>query len=678
MIKESSTFYEQAEVLREKIRRYDEAYYIHDRPLVSDAEYDNLFSQLLEIERSYPEFVVPNSPTQRVGGALAKGFLGVKHVYPMLSLNNAFDEKALRDFDNKVCQSLGKKPLSYACELKFDGLAVALRYENGRLVQGLTRGDGSLGEDVTDNVRTVKSVPLKLKGPVPAFLEVRGEILMMKSVFEKLNLDQAKKKERLFANPRNAAAGSLRQVNPKVTASRELHFFAYGVANTNGLPVNGHLNLLDWLCDLGIPVCSERCRAKSCDDLLAFYSDILLKRESLPYDIDGVVYKVDLFSEQLNLGFVSRAPKFAIAYKFPAEVVSTRLKSIVLSVGRTGVLTPVAKLDPVKVAGVIVANATLHNEHEIIRKDIRTGDIVKVRRAGDVIPEIIGVEYRESVHKRPEPFKMPSFCPVCHSDVERLPGEVVVRCTGGLYCPAQRRQAFLHFVQRRAMSIDGVGEKIINQLLAKNLVETPADLFYLSFDQLLSLDRIGEKSARNLLNAIQRAKHTTFARFIYALGIRHVGITTAASIAKVFSSIDDLIYANHHKLVAVKDIGDTIACAIIVFFSQKRNVHIVKKMLLAGVNWNDQLPVVSDHQGLTEKSIFINKRVVLTGKLLNFTREKMYELLVNFGAKVVSSVSSKVDYIVVGDSPGTKLEEAKKLGVHIIDEPMLLRILQGE
>lgn len=667
---------EQIERLRSKIRRYDEAYYVYDDPIVSDQEYDNVFSQLVALEKKYPELVDPNSPTQRVGGMPAKGFLGVEHVHPMLSLNNAFDEQAVRDFDLKVCRHLGNQLTNYSCELKFDGLAVALRYEDGELIQALTRGDGFIGEDVTHNVRTVKSIPLKLSGQIPSFLEVRGEIFMFKSIFKQLNRDQEKRNERLFANPRNAAAGSLRQIDPGVTAGRKLHFFAYGIAENSSVLIDEHFKLLDWLYTLGIPVCSKRRIARSCEDLLAFYRDIAKERDNLPYDIDGVVYKVDSFHEQIALGFVARAPRFAIAHKFPAEIVSTRVRSIDLSVGRTGALTPVAKLDPVRVGGVIVSNATLHNEDEVIRKDIRVGDIVRVRRAGDVIPEIIEVDLIQNIAQRSSPFKMPKVCPICHSDVERLPGEAVVRCIAGLYCPAQRRQSFLHFVQRRAMAIDGLGEKIIDQLIDKSLVQTPADLFFLRFEDLLSLDRLGEKSAKNLLSAINKSKRTTFPRFIYALGIRYVGETTAHSIAKTFGSIENLISADYQTLVAIKDIGSVIAHAITNFFSQQKNVQIIQKMIAAGVNWVNQSKTNFDKKEEGEFSIFSNKQVALTGKLSLFTREELKTLLIDRGAKIVSSVSSQVDYLIAGENAGSKLQKAKELGVTVVGESMLLNIVQ--
>ena len=504
-----------------------------DQPELPDAEYDRLFAELQALEAAHPDLVTPESPTRRIGGEVASGFTPVVHAMPMLSLNNGFSDDDIVAFDKRISDALDRTadlagtvtdPVEYACELKFDGLAISLRYENGRFVRASTRGDGATGEDVTENVRTIRSIPLKLKGAnVPAVLEVRGEVLMFKRDFARLNERQRAAEQREFANPRNAAAGSLRQLDPKITAQRPLSFFAYGIGVLEGAEMPAtHSELLDWYVSLGMPVNRERAVVRGAQGLLDFFRRIGEKRESLPYDIDGVVYKVNRRDEQERLGYVSRAPRFALAHKFPAQEALTTLVAIDVQVGRTGAITPVARLEPVFVGGATVTNATLHNEDEVRRKDIRIGDTVIVRRAGDVIPEVVGAV----LDRRPDnaaEFVMPTACPVCGSRIERLPDEAIARCTGGLFCPAQRKQALWHFAQRRALDIDGLGEKIIDQLVEQNLVRTPADLFNLGFTTLAELDRFAEKSAQNLLDSLEKAKHTTLARFIYALGIRHVG-----------------------------------------------------------------------------------------------------------------------------------------------------------
>lgn len=665
----------EVEVLRLKIKHYDEAYYINDNPLVSDEEYDRIFLKLLELEKNHPELIVKNSPTQKVGAAPAKEFLSIQHISPMLSLNNAFDEKAVYDFDRRVCHQLRKKNIDYVCELKFDGLAVALRYENNELIQGITRGDGILGEDVTKNVRTIKSIPSRLSASVPRVFEVRGEVIMLKRAFEELNIAQTKKNERLFANPRNAAAGSLRQLDSRITANRQLHFFAYGVAGSEELSLSRHSELLEWLHSLGFLVCSERRQAKKCEDLLMFYRDIKVMRAKLPYAIDGVVYKIDLFADQKNLGFVSRAPRFALAHKFPAEIVSTRVQSISVQVGRTGALTPVANLCPVEVSGVIISKATLHNADEIIRKDIRVGDVVHVRRAGDVIPEIVGLDPEQKMGERANIFEMPVFCPICGSDLQRLPGEVVVRCTGGLYCPAQRKGMLRHFVQRRAMAIDGLGVSIIDQLLAKSLVQTPADLFFLRLDQLMLLDRLGEKSAKNIIQAIDKSRNTTFSKFIYALGIRYVGETTAIRLATSFGDLERLMAANYDQLINIKDIGEKVSRSIINFFAQSHNRSVIQKLLMAGVKWPN-LSNQEENKELLANNFFLHKTVVFTGKLSSLTRDAAKELVMNAGAKIARIVSSKVDYVIMGEnSVKAKQQKAVALNIPILNESTFLDML---
>lgn len=528
--------------LRDQLERANYAYYVLDQPELPDAEYDRLFAELQALEAAHPDLVTPESPTRRIGGEVASGFTPVVHAMPMLSLNNGFSDDDIVAFDKRISDALDRTadlagtvtdPVEYACELKFDGLAISLRYENGRFVRASTRGDGATGEDVTENVRTIRSIPLKLKGAnVPAVLEVRGEVLMFKRDFARLNERQRAAEQREFANPRNAAAGSLRQLDPKITAQRPLSFFAYGIGVLEGAEMPAtHSELLDWYVSLGMPVNRERAVVRGAQGLLDFFRRIGEKRESLPYDIDGVVYKVNRRDEQERLGYVSRAPRFALAHKFPAQEALTTLVAIDVQVGRTGAITPVARLEPVFVGGATVTNATLHNEDEVRRKDIRIGDTVIVRRAGDVIPEVVGAV----LDRRPDnaaEFVMPTACPVCGSRIERLPDEAIARCTGGLFCPAQRKQALWHFAQRRALDIDGLGEKIIDQLVEQNLVRTPADLFNLGFTTLAELDRFAEKSAQNLLDSLEKAKHTTLARFIYALGIRHVGESTAKYLAK--------------------------------------------------------------------------------------------------------------------------------------------------
>ncbi|ABN84746.1 DNA ligase, NAD-dependent [Burkholderia pseudomallei MSHR7498] len=669
--------------LRAELERANYAYYVLDQPDLPDAEYDRLFVELQRIEAEHPDLVTPDSPTQRVGGEAASGFTPVVHDKPMLSLNNGFADEDVIAFDKRVADGLDKatdlagtvtEPVEYACELKFDGLAISLRYENGRFVQASTRGDGTTGEDVTENIRTIRAIPLTLKGKrLPRMLDVRGEVLMFKRDFARLNERQRAAGQREFANPRNAAAGSLRQLDSKITASRPLSFFAYGIGVLDGADMpDTHSGLLDWYETLGLPVNRERAVVRGAAGLLAFFHSVGERRESLPYDIDGVVYKVNRRDEQDRLGFVSRAPRFALAHKFPAQEALTKLIAIDVQVGRTGAITPVARLEPVFVGGATVTNATLHNEDEVRRKDIRIGDTVIVRRAGDVIPEVVSAV----LDRRPadaQEFVMPTECPECGSRIERLPDEAIARCTGGLFCPAQRKQALWHFAQRRALDIDGLGEKIIDQLVEQNLVRTPADLFNLGFSTLVALDRFAEKSARNLIDSLEKAKHTTLARFIYALGIRHVGESTAKDLAKHFGSLDPIMDAPIDALLEVNDVGPIVAESIHQFFAEEHNRTVIEQLRARGkVTWPEGPPAPRAPQG-----VLAGKTVVLTGTLPTLTREAAKEMLEAAGAKVAGSVSKKTDYVVAGADAGSKLAKAEELGIPVLDEAGMHTLLEG-
>ncbi|MFX1803354.1 NAD-dependent DNA ligase LigA [Paraburkholderia sp. A1BS-2L] len=676
---EESTAAQRASWLRAELERANHAYYVLDQPELPDAEYDKLFRELQQIESGHPELVSPDSPTQRVGGAAAAGFEQVVHDVPMLSLNNGFADEDIVAFDKRVSDALGKgegegDPVEYACELKFDGLAISLRYVDGMFVQASTRGDGTTGENVTENVRTIRSLPLRLKGRrVPKVFDVRGEVLMFRRDFDRMNERQREAGHKEFANPRNAAAGSLRQLDSKITAQRPLSFFAYGIGVLEGEPMPAtHSELLDWYAEMGLPVNSERAVVKGAQGLLEFFRAVGEKRESLPYDIDGVVYKVNRRDEQDTLGFVSRAPRFALAHKFPAQEALTKVVAIDVQVGRTGAITPVARLEPVFVGGATVTNATLHNEDEVRRKDIRIGDTVIVRRAGDVIPEVVSA----LAERRPadaREFVMPTECPVCGSSIERLPDEAIARCTGGLFCPAQRKQALWHFAQRRALDIDGLGEKIIDQLVDQNLVRTPADLFNLGFSTLAELDRMADKSAQNLLDSLEKAKSTTLARFIYALGIRHVGESTAKDLAKHFGSLDPIMDASIEQLLEVNDVGPIVAESIHRFFAEEHNRTVIEQLRAPGkVRWADGPPAPKAPVG-----VLAGKTVVLTGTLPTLTRDEAKEMLEAAGAKVAGSVSKKTDYVVAGAEAGSKLAKAEELGVPVLDEEGLHKLLGG-
>lgn len=686
--------------LRQTLEHHNYQYYVLDAPSIPDIEYDTLFRELQTLEAEHPELQSPESPTQRVGGAALSVFSQVTHRIPMLSLNNAFDDADVIAFDRRCAEGLGKQGkgkaardtqaaapmddlfaepsasvapggtsgVEYAAELKFDGLAISLRYEEGVLVQAATRGDGTTGEDVTANVRTIRSLPLKLHGDAPAVLEVRGEVFMLHKDFEALNARQRDAGEKTFVNPRNAAAGSLRQLDPKITAKRPLSFFSYGIGELEGAArPDSHAAMLDWFGTLGLPVCAERQVVQGATGLLAFYGDIGARRASLPYDIDGVVYKVNAIAEQDTLGFVSRAPRFAIAHKFPAQEMTTTLLDIEVQVGRTGAITPVARLEPVFVGGVTVTNATLHNEDEIIRKDVRIGDTVIVRRAGDVIPEIVGV-VAECRPADARVFRMPTACPVCGSHIERPEDEAIARCTGGLFCAAQRKQALWHFASRRAMDIDGMGDKIVEQLVDQHIVRTPADLYKLGVAKLAALDRMADKSASNLVAAIDQSRSTTLARFIYALGIRHVGEATAKDLARHFGNLDALLAASEAELLQVRDVGPVVAQSIANFLAEPHNVEVIEQLRAAGVHWAEQEAVLGPQP-------LAGKTVVLTGTLPNLSRDVAKEKLEAAGAKVAGSVSKKTDYVVAGAEAGSKLAKAEELGIPVLDEEGMLRLL---
>ncbi len=659
--------------LRDQLNRHAYAYYVLDQPTVPDADYDRLFLELQQLEIAHPELVTSDSPTQRVGGAPLPEFAQVAHDVPMLSINNGFSDDDIASFDRRVREGLNTlHDVEYACELKFDGLAINLRYVDGLLVQAATRGDGSTGEDVTANIRTVRSIPLRLRSTTPpAVIDIRGEVLMFKTDFARLNQRQRDAGQKEFANPRNAAAGSLRQLDPRVTAQRSLRFFAYGIGHLDGavLP-DTHAGLLDWYRDLGIPVCTERAVVRGADGLLGFFAGVGAKRTALPYDIDGVVYKLNRIDQQRTLGFVSRAPRFALAHKFPAEEASTTVLGIDVQVGRTGAVTPVARLAPVLVGGVTVTNATLHNEDEVRRKDIRIGDSVIVRRAGDVIPEVVAnIPERRPADARE--FVMPADCPVCGSPIVRPDDEAVARCSGGwVKCAAQRKGGLLHFVSRRAMDIEGLGEQLVEQLVDRGLVTTPADFYRLGLVALSELDRMAQKSAQNVLDALQASKSTTLARFIYALGIRHVGESTAKSLARHFGQLDALLQASEAEILEVDDIGPVVAKSILSFLADPLNRELIEQLRAAGLHW--------DEQRVERKALpLAGKTFVLTGTLPTLKRDDAQAMIEACGGKVAGSVSKKTSYVVAGEEAGSKLAKAAELGVPVIDEAGLMTLLES-
>lgn len=662
---------QRAAKLRTDLDAHNYRYYVEDAPLVSDAEYDRLFRELQALERDYPALSTPDSPTQRVGGQAATQFDPVTHRVPMLSLNNAFADEEAEAFDRRARAALGVEEVDYAVEPKFDGLAVSLVYERGQFTLGATRGDGNTGENVTANLRTVRAIPMRLPADAPLLLEVRGEVLMLKRDFAALNAAQGSAGEKLFVNPRNAAAGALRQLDPAITASRRLAFFSYGVGAVEWGSVTPPATqdaLLKLLAALRLPVASQRSVVRGLEGLLGYYRFIGTKRDKLPFQIDGVVYKVNPFAQQERLGFVSRAPRFALAHKFPAEELPTQVLAIDVQVGRTGALTPVARLKPVFVGGVTVVNATLHNEDEVRRKDIRVGDTVIVRRAGDVIPEVVRVLPEGRQPNAPQ-FELPKRCPECGSKVVRLPDEAIARCSGGLVCPAQRKQALLHFASRRAMDIEGLGDKLVDQLIDAGLAHTPADIYMLGVAALAALDRMAEKSAANVVTAIDKSRATTLARFIYALGIRHVGETTAADLAQHFGTFDALLAADEHALLEVRDVGPVLVQSILQFFAEAHNRDVIAQLRAAGVHWTETAPrrePAGKFAGLT---------FVITGTLPTFSRDDAKALIEEHGGKVAGSVSKKTAYVIAGAEPGSKLDKASELGVPVLDEQQLMAMV---
>ena len=678
---------ERAAALRAQLQHHAHLYYTLDAPELPDAEYDRLFQELQALEEAFPELRTPDSPTQRILGQILPGFATVRHAVPMLSIRTETDTEASGAvaFDVRVRKELGLSPadpaVQYEAELKFDGLAVSLRYEQGVLVQGATRGDGETGEDVTQNIRTLRQIPLRLQGDaVPAVLEVRGEVFMRRDDFEALNERQREKiaagarNEKTFVNPRNAAAGALRQLDPAIAASRPLSFYAYGYGEVQGWETmpETHSGILDALMQFGLPVSSHRTVAAGAPELVEFHKQIAALRDSLPFDIDGVVYKVNDLALQQRLGFVSREPRWAVAHKYPAQEQLTTVQAIDVQVGRTGKLTPVAKLAPVFVGGVTVTNATLHNEEEARRKDVRVGDTVVVRRAGDVIPEVVSVV----LDRRPEgtvPFSMPDACPVCGSAVGREEGEVDTRCTAGLFCSAQRKQAVLHFAQRRAMDIENLGEKLVDQLVEGGLIHSLPDLYELKLETLARLDRMAEKSAQNLLDGLEKSRHTTLARFIYGLGIRHVGETTAKDLARHFGRLDALLAADEQALLQVPDVGPVVASSIRHFLEEPHNREVIERLRAHGVTWPESDGAVDS----MAPQPLAGKTFVLTGTLPNMGRDEAKELLEAAGAKVAGSVSKKTDYVVAGAEAGSKLEKAQALGVAVLDEAGMLELLKA-
>jgi DNA ligase (NAD+) len=654
--------------LRREIDEHNYRYYVLDAPVISDGQYDKLLRELQEIESAHPELITPDSPTQRVGAKPLEAFGEVRHKVPMTSMDNAFDDAEARDWDQRVRKGLESDDVAYTAEPKYDGASVSLRYEDGRLVRAGTRGDGTTGEDVTTNVRTIKTVPLRLHGKGwPKVLEVRGEVVIPKKDFEKLNAEQAKRGEKVFANPRNAAAGSLRQLDPKITAARPLAFFPWGLGELSAPFAKRYSEVVKRLKDWGFRVSEFFHTARGIDECLGYYQQMVGKRDDLPFEIDGVVYKVDDLAARDSLGFTARAPRWAVAHKLPAREETTVAEDILASVGRTGVVTPVAVLKPVQVSGVTVTHATLHNEDELHRKDVRVGDTVVVRRAGDVIPEVVAV----IKEKRPggtRIWHMPKKCPVCGSEVHREEGEAAHRCMGGLFCPAQRMGAILHFASRYAMDIEGLGHKLVEQLVEKGMVKTVADIYELRQDELADLERMGEKSAQNLIAQIERSKDTTLARFLNALGIPQVGEATAELLAEHFGDIKALMSADQETLQGIHGIGEAMAEDIHSFFHQKHNREVIEALLEAGVHWPK--PTAAK-----KSSPLAGKTFVLTGGLSSMSRDEAKKKLKTLGAKVSDSVSKKTDYVIVGEDPGSKADKAKELGVTMLNEKEFLKLI---
>ena len=656
--------------LIERISTFDYQYYVLDNPSISDFEYDKIFRLLVDLENTNPELIRPDSPSQRVGGKALDAFESVIHRQAMLSLNNAFDDDELIAFDKRIKDDIGIDEVEYAVEPKFDGLAITLTYENGIFVQGATRGDGYTGENVTHNLKTIRSIPTKLNYiHPPKLLEVRGEVLMLKKDFELLNQKQESLGEKQFANPRNAAAGSLRQLDPRITATRPLTFFSYGLGVCEpNLNLKTHTQTIQLLKQFNLPISDLSTSVKGVKGLQSFYDKVSKLRNALAYDIDGVVYKVNSFNYQNELGFVSRAPRWAIAHKFPAEEALTEILDINVQVGRTGAITPVARLKPVFVGGVTVTNATLHNEDEMTRKDVHIGDIVSVRRAGDVIPEIV----RVLINKRPKTikkFRMPTECPECGSALVRIDDEAIIRCSGGLVCPAQQKQSIIHFASRKAMDIEGLGDKSVEQLVTVGLIHELPDIFKLKLEQLINLDRMAEKSSRNLLDAIEKSKSTSLPRFIYALGIRNVGESTAKDLAGFYGDLDEIMKQTEESLQIVPDIGPTVAKSISDFFRQTKSREVINSLIGLGVHW-PKYDIKKSSSG-----IFATKTFVLTGTLPSMSREEAKSIIEMNGGKVVGSVSKKTDYVVAGSDAGSKLTTAQELGLKIISQQELLKLI---
>ncbi|EDP46579.1 NAD-dependent DNA ligase LigA [Rickettsiella grylli] len=659
--------------LKKKINTHNYHYYILDAPLINDATYDTLFRELEAIEKRYPELITPDSPTQRVGSTPLTTFKHVQHALPMLSLENAFSEKEVLAFNKRIQERLQtQEAIEYACEPKLDGIAVSLTYHKGQLIRAATRGDGHRGEDITLNIRTILSIPLKLQGQhYPNDLEVRGEVYIPKKKFQQLNEMLKKKGEKMFVNPRNAAAGSLRQLNPKITAERPLAFFTHSIGIIkNGKLASTHTAILNQFQQWGLPRCPQTQLAKNITAALAYYHKIQKERASLPYEIDGVVYKVNALALQKQLGFISRAPRWALAYKFPAEEASTKILSIEFQVGRTGALTPVARLQPVFVGGATLSNATLHNMDEVKRKDIREGDTVIIRRAGDVIPEVVQVIKK----KRPantRPLTLPKQCPICCSAIIKVETEAIARCSGALFCPLQRKEAIKHFASRQAMNIEGLGTKIAYQLVDTGLIQDVSNLYHLTIKQLAALDHFGEKSAQKLHRAIQASKKTTLTRFLYSLGIRDVGISTALNLAQHFQALKPIMDADSALLQTIPDIGPVVATHIKKFFSEQHNLDVIKNLLAAGITWPKPEFIPP-----SQTSPFTGKNVVLTGSLSTLSREQATQLLQKLGTKVSSSVSKNTDYVIAGDNPGSKLTRAHALKLTVLTEKKFLELLK--
>jgi DNA ligase (NAD+) len=664
--------------LRKQIAHHDDLYYVHDAPQIPDSEYDKLMNELRALEAEYPDLITPDSPTQHVAGTPSESFGEIIHKVPMLSLDNAFSEEDVRGFDRRIHERLGlQADLDYWAEPKLDGLAVTVIYRDGKLAQAATRGDGVRGEDVTANVRKIRSIPHELRGETPAVLEARGEVFMPLKGFELMNRLARERGEKVFVNPRNAAAGSLRVLDPRITAKRPLQMYFYGLGIVEGGSTPAlQSELLQAFRCWGLPICPDAHRVHGVEGLLEYYRSIGTKRRSLPYQIDGVVYKLDSRADQDRLGFISRAPRWAIAHKFPAEEAMTVVREIGFQVGRTGALTPVARLEPVFVSGVTVSNVTLHNIDEVRRKDVRVGDTVIIRRAGDVIPEIVNVvlERRPQWPDKPDALpvvELPSICPVCGSKVLRVEGEAVARCTGGFTCRAQRQEAIRHFASRRALDIEGLGDKLVEQLIEQEWVKSPADIFALTLEQLAGLERMGEKSAANLIEAIQTSKHTTLPRLLFALGIREVGEATALALAQHFGDLDELMNADVARVQQVPDIGPIVAAHVAAFFASKEHRAVIQRLREEGVAW----PAVEPLAAASGENTLVGQTYVVTGTLDSMTREEAEEALVSLGAKVSKSVSKKTSYVVAGANPGSKLQKAQELGVAVLDEQGFVELL---